>query len=37
MQVALVYRQPFRCNLLLKCVSQPKIELINGVHHDGDL
>ena len=25
MQVVLVYRQPFRRNLLLKCVSQPKI------------
>jgi len=25
MQVVLVYLQPFRCNLLLKCVPQPKI------------
>ena len=25
MQVVLVYHQPFQCNLLLKCVSQPKI------------
>jgi len=25
MQVVLVYRQPFRCNSLLKCVSQPEI------------
>jgi len=25
MQVVLIYLQPFRCNSLLKCVSQPKI------------
>jgi len=25
MQVVLVYLKPFRCNLLLKCVLQPKI------------
>jgi len=25
MQVVLVYLQPFWCNALLKCVSQPKI------------
>jgi len=25
MHVVLVYHQPFRCNSLLKCVSQPEI------------
>ena len=33
MQVVLVYLQPFRCNLLLKCVLQPKIaKKINQNH-----